>query len=157
MKALSILNPWCGLIAAGEKLIENRSRRMINARDWGTPFALHASMTIDQPAWSRILEIAPELAPELANTKEKARWHQLSRHTGAIIGIATIVTHVTDVRQIAEYTSPEQARWFFGPIGYVLRDVQALKRPVPCKGALGFWNVPEDIRRQVAEQIEVIA
>ena len=48
---------------------------------------------------------------------------------------------------------PEQARWFFGPYGLVLRDVRALATPVPCKGALGFWTLPTDVDASVAQQL----
>jgi hypothetical protein len=37
--------------------------------------------------------------------------------------------------------APDQRRWFFGPVGYVLRDVHALETPVPCRGWQGFWHL----------------
>ena len=46
MKALSVRQPWAGLIASGRKKIELRS--------WATPYrgplAIHAGLTVDRPA-----------------------------------------------------------------------------------------------------------
>jgi hypothetical protein len=47
----------------------------------------------------------------------------------------------------------DQRRWFFGPFGYVLRDVRALATPVPCRGWQGFWTLPDDIESAVNEQL----
>ena len=38
-------------------------------------------------------------------------------------------------------------------IALVLDDVIALPEPVPCKGALGFWTVPEDVEAKCLAQI----
>lgn len=35
--------------------------------------------------------------------------------------------------------------WFFGPFGWALDEIRPLAEPVPCKGALGLWRVPEHI------------
>ena len=55
---------------------------------------------------------------------------------GGIVGTATIVDIVTS------HPSP----WFTGPYGLVLADVQATVFQ-PFKGALGFFNVPDDMVR----------
>lgn len=51
----------------------------------------------------------------------------------------------------------EQARWFFGPIGYVLRDVRPLARAVPCRGWQGFWTLPGHVETLVRDQLAVEA
>ncbi len=142
MWARTLTQPWAGLVASGIKLVENRPRRIINPRGWGTPFAIHASREFDDLAALKIGEIAPELQPSVI-------WEWPS----AIIGVATVVTYVTDARQLDEYKLTEQRRWFFGPIGYVLRDVRALARPVPCRGFQGFWTLPADVEAKVTEQL----
>jgi hypothetical protein len=48
MRALTLTQPWAGLVASGIKLIENRPRQMIKASNWGEPFALHAGREIDE-------------------------------------------------------------------------------------------------------------
>jgi hypothetical protein len=149
MKALTLTQPWAGLVASGIKRIENRRRPIINARDWGTRFAIHASREIDEDVYDRIYQIAPELY----GTFGLAPWSKLSRKTSAVIAVATVVTFVTDKRQVLEYAAPDQERWFFGPLGYVLRDVIALETPVPCRGRQGFWMLHGDVERQVRKQL----
>lgn len=39
----------------------------------------------------------------------------------------------------------EQRAWWFGGFALVLDEVVELKRPVPCKGALGLWRVPTHV------------
>lgn len=34
--------------------------------------------------------------------------------------------------------------WWAGPVGILLDDVTAIA-PVPCKGAMGYWRVPDDV------------
>lgn len=159
MRALTLTQPWCGLVASGIKLVENRPRPMIRREDFGVPFALHASREIDPDVYDRIVEIAPELWGERDPIGD---WYRLTRITSAVIAVATIdkVFEGWDTETIAEYASelcdsagvplgPKQVRWFFGPVGYVLRDVRALGEPVPCRGAQGFWHLtPEDERKR---------
>lgn len=110
--ALSIMQPWCWLIAAGHKDIENRS--------WPTrfrgPVLLHAGKRFD--------------GPDDAN---EWGWPHIERpedfDMGGIVGQAEIVDCVTTSR------SP----WFFGPYGFVIRNACLLPFQ-PCRGALGFFR-----------------
>ena len=38
-------------------------------------------------------------------------------------------------------------------MGWELDDVVALARPVPCKGLLGLWEMPESVERAVREEV----
>lgn len=166
LRALTITQPWAGLIAASVKLVENRPRAMIKREDFGKPFAIHASREIDEDVYARISEIAPEHCPDTFITFDLP-WWKLSRITSAVIAVATIdkvFDGPWDPESIRKYGAElrfsngqllgqSQARWFFGPVGYVLRDVIALPTPVPCKGALGFWTLKDDVEAKVREQI----
>ena len=166
MRALTLTQPWAGLVASSVKLIENRPRPMIKREDFGVPFALHASREIDEAVYRRIFEIAPEL-PDQTPAEWGCRWHELSRITSAVIAVATIDKVFDggwDAGSIAQHANslsysngeplgPQQVRWFFGPVGYVLRDVRALATPVPCRGWQGFWTLTPDLERAVAAQI----
>jgi len=160
MKALTLTQPWCGLVAAGTKLVENRSRYIIKRSDFGKPFALHASREINETVYERISKIAPEL-PGSTPAEWGCRWHALSRITSAVIAIATIdrlldpraCGILPDTDEARAALPLDQRRWFFGPIGYVLRDVQALATPVPCRGWQGFWTLPHNVERAVVEQL----
>lgn len=156
MRALTLTQPWAGLVAAGIKLVENRPRQMIKREDFGKPFAIHASREIDQGVYARIAEIDESIC------KDPSAWYALSRITSAVIAVATIDRVVStgaashdfdDENSLAIRALGEQRRWFFGPIGYVLRDVRALATPVPCRGWQGFWTLEAETERRVMEQI----
>lgn len=151
MRALTLSQPYAGLVAASVKLVENRSRPIIRREEFGRPFGLHASREIKPDIYERIYEIAPELRPRSATKKELARWYHLSRITSAVIAVATIDRAVDDYDTLdAELGA--QRRWYSGPIGYVLRDVRVLPTPVPCRGRLGFWTLPRDVEARVVAQ-----
>jgi hypothetical protein len=114
----------------------------------GVPFGLHAGKRWD---WDgddfigRLVSFPPAEDPLL-----EAR--------GAVIGIATVERVVragalpgTD--QYVETLTAEQHPWFFGPYGWVLRDVTRLARPVPCRGFQMLWTLPDDVEREVRGQL----
>lgn len=158
MRALTLTQPWAGLVASGIKLIENRPRHMIKRSDFGTPFAIHASRVIDEAVYDRIRELDPGLFTDhVIDT-----WHERSRVTSAILATA-IIDHVIDplahgilpgLPDALTAIADDQRRWFFGPIAYALRDVRTLPLPVPCRGRQGFWTAPESVTRDVRRQLE---
>jgi hypothetical protein len=164
VRALTLTQPWAGLVASGIKLVENRPRKMIKREDFGKPFAIHASREIDESVYDRISEIAPDILTIERRGEATIRtvpcfrdWYRFSRDISAVIAVATIdreVATASGLRRTADIVElGEQERWFFGPIGYVLRDVRALATPVPCRGRQGFWTLPHDVERQVMEQL----
>lgn len=163
MRALTLTQPWAGLVASGIKLIENRPRSMIKREDFGVPFAIHASREIDEGVYKQIADIAPEL-PGRTPAEWGCRWFGLSRITSAIIAVATIerAVYTGSPRDVLDLHATsrkvvdlgDQARWFFGRVGYVLRDVRALATPVPCRGWQGFWRVPDVTEQLVLDQLE---
>jgi hypothetical protein len=58
---------------------------------------------------------------------------------GGVVGMARIIDCVEQM----------DSRWFFGRYGFVLRDAFPLPL-IPCRGALGFFALPQDICSQVA-------
>jgi hypothetical protein len=159
MRALTLTQPWAGLVAAGLKPIENRPRRMIKREDFGQRFGLHASREIDERVYDRIREIAPELFEPDAY----ARWYHLTRITSAILSTAIIEREIfagasvlSGINAPASLTD-EEIRWFFGEVGYVVRGSRVLTAAVPCRGWQGFWTLPTDVEAQVRAQLEVAA
>lgn len=163
MRALTLTQPWAGLVASGLKLVENRPRKIAPRDLFGQRFAIHASREIDASVYRRIAEIAPDVlrfeerggsvVPVVPCLRD---WYRLSRDTSAVIAVATLNAEVFDetgliAGDIARELG-DQWRWFFGPVGYLLRDVRSLGAPVPCKGALGFWTLPADVARAVEAQ-----
>jgi len=151
MRALTLTQPWAGLVASGIKLVENRPRKIIKSDDFGKRFAIHASREIDETVYKRVDEIAPGVCRAYDGSGPAiGDWWHLSRITSAVIAVATLDTSLT---WPGELPAEDQRRWFFGPIGYVLRDVVALKRPVLCRGWQGFWNLAPELERAVVEQL----
>lgn len=155
MRALTLTQPWAGLVASGIKLVENRSRAMIKSTDFGKRFAIHASREIDDATYDTIKHLDVSLFTE----RGYASWYRLSRFTSAVIATALLVDALYIGGNSPETTAAmldkqfgaghDQARWTFGPTCYVLRDVVALAVPVPCRGNRGFWSLPDDVALQV--------
>lgn len=140
MKALTICQPYAELIARGEKRVENRT--------WPTtyrgPLAIHAGKSQE---WLRFGD--EKRLPAMA--------------FGAIVAVADLaaVFHVTRLRpsdHTASHVRPLPLRFAFlltdihviGPSCWVLENVRALARPIPCRGALGLWDVPAAMEREIA-------
>lgn len=168
MRAVTLTQPWCGLMAAGLKPIENRGRKIIAPSSAGQQMALHASREVDADVYASIANIAPELRNPSERTVVDARlpWWKLSRITSAVIAVGTLVTciertdhgwRISDGWPAVVTLAPDDLRWFFGAFGYVLRDVDALERPVPCRGWQGFWTLPADVDAAVRAQLPITA
>lgn len=128
MKALSIRQPWAWAILCAGKDIENR--------DWPTNFRgrclLHTGKGMTRDECEDFIDFVHAMSrnhpfPEGLTVPAAS---ELSR--GGIVGEMEIVDCVY------QSASP----WFFGPYGFVLRNVKPLPFR-PLKGALGFFDVPE--------------
>jgi hypothetical protein len=143
LKAISLLQPWGWLMLHGGKNIENRN--------WPTKFRgeilIHASKGWDKKAFALIGDGGEDALfipqafikmPFLPNgVVMPSRISDFWR--GGIIGSMTITDCVT------ESSSP----WFFGPYGFTVENVHPLPYMV-CNGALGIWEVPQDVMVQLA-------
>lgn len=136
MKALTIRQPWAWAIMHAGKRIENRTREWAYRGE----IAIHASKRppVDEITTAVDWMVGNELISYWDWPGAKSIAH------GAIVGVATL----------AEVVRSHSSPWFCGPVGLVLTDVRPLVRPVPAKGALTLWTVPEDIERQVREQLQ---
>jgi hypothetical protein len=175
LKALTLTQPWATLVAIGQKRIETRS--------WSTPYlgpiAIHAAKGF--PGWAK--ETCDESPFYEVLTKHKDLWpagdetltpYASERYAaiplGAIVAIARLV-HLTPTGYIQglfpggridlgtrgtwKLTAQEEAFGDFAPgrFAWLLADVRPLRTPIPCKGNLGLWTVPEDIALQIDSTI----
>lgn len=119
MKALSIRQPWAWLIVNGFKDIENRR--------WNTKYRgkvlIHASSQLTKMEYQTAVELIFSIKPDIFLPS----FEELQR--GGIIGIATITGTCE--------SSPSP--WFFGPVGFQLRDGQPLPF-YPMRGRLSFFD-----------------
>ena len=134
MKALSIRQPWAWAILHAGKDIENR--------DWPTRLrgriAIHAAKGMTREEYEGFWELHSNIVQAgFGPSVAVPEFALLPR--GAIVGTVEIVDCV----------SRSGSPWFFGDYGFLLRNPIALPEPIECKGALGFWDVPEDIVSQM--------
>ncbi|MBN1663410.1 MAG: ASCH domain-containing protein [Deltaproteobacteria bacterium] len=120
MKALSVRNPWAWLIVHGIKDVENRNW----ASNYRGQLLIHASMTWD---YDGALWISNHFGKIFPNVSEVTQ--------GAIIGRVNMVDCVTR----------HASKLFFGRYGFVLQEPKAFENPIPYRGQLGLFDVPEDI------------
>ncbi len=124
MKAITIRQPWAWAVVHAGKDIENRT--------WSPShrgkLAIHAAARMHEHTRLPQGVRAPD-ADALA--------------LGAVIGVVDLVDVVEQSR----------SRWFIGPLGLVLAKPRPLERPVPCRGALNLWKLPDDVEREVRAQL----
>lgn len=135
MKAITIRQPWAWAICRRGKRIENRSR------DWKYrgEIAIHASK---RPPLSYVRDSVDWMLDRGLSSWDD--WPGIvDVPCGAIVAVAYLLRVVVN----------SESEWFTGPYGLELGDVRVLARPIPAKGALTLWTVPEDIERQVREQL----
>ena len=119
--ALSVMQPWCGLLALGLKPVENRTWRTA----FRGPVLLHAGRTLDAEAMEDLLLgqhplTGAPLAVDLQSPAFRA---------GGVVGKARVIDCVT----------AHDSDWFCGPFAFVLADA-CVTEFQPCKGVLGFFK-----------------
>lgn len=146
MKAITLTQPWATLVAIGAKRVETRS--------WSTLYrgriAIHAAKGF--PAEARMLLAERPFSTYLGDQ----RGIDLPR--GAIVAVARITSvKVTMGRVPSSFVDPrcphefEFGNYETGRSAWFLDDVRKLEQPIPCKGALGLWDVPADIAACIEE------
>lgn len=127
MKALSIQQPWAQLIVEGLKDIENRTWR----HSLRGEILVHAGKRVDTHSYVWLLNNWAELGVPGAVGDLLDRYRTQPFPTGGIIGRTTIV----DCARV--HSSPWKIT---GQWGFVLAHSAPLPF-MPCKGALGFFEV----------------
>lgn len=155
MKALSIKAPWAQFIIYGVPLTESvdlgegRSTvkysgksvlKDIENRDWAIP------------SWFKLPQRIYVHVGKREDNSLEAIWDLTCRKIGLpmwtvlqmqspLLGRGVIIGEVDIVDCVTESKSP----WFTGKYGFILRNPTAYQKPIPCKGRLGFFDVPEEI------------
>lgn len=166
MKAISIRQPWAFAICYFGKRVENRdwdlrggniaqARRLV-----GSDILIHAAKGCTRDEWDDACEFMASFAhphdgPKGVTIKTVPR--------GLIVATAKLVAVVRTLdngcrvpanaggsacsfcHALHLYTAcPNHDPWAIpGTVGLILDDVRPLPRPVPFKGALGFFEVPD--------------
>jgi hypothetical protein len=120
MKALSVRQPWAGLIVAGLKDIENRT--------WTTryrgPLLIHASQRADSVM---LCDVARDYGVTLPRQTAAS-----FLRTGGIVGMVDLI----------DVVEQHHSNWFHGPYGFVLANARALPFK-PMSGKLMLFDVAE--------------
>lgn len=153
VKALTVRQPWAWAIIHGGKDVENRTRNI--AGSYRGPVAIHAGK--HRPAgWTdlgfmRALRAAFHIyAPETTPL-----------HRGSIIGIVDLVdVHRSGISSVSHYCDPwDGCSPWAQRDGYhlVLANPRPLATPIPCKGRLGLWTLPDETAAALAAALGWVA
>jgi hypothetical protein len=124
MKALSLKQPWVGLIMTGQKTIETRKWRTNYRGD----IIICSSMNIDYPKMEK-------LAKEL-NKKE------LSLSYYYTLGCALGIVELYDiVRMTTEHEEKAYIEVYPGAYAWLLRNIRRYKYPHHVNGKLGLFEL----------------
>ena len=145
MKALSLIEPWASLVAWGYKTKETRS--------WGTSLreviCIHASkskeVVKDFEEVEGLFDDAGLAMPEW--------WPK--RAEDYPLGKIVAVTKLFHCERMTPELIAAQTRqeigfgaWEPGRYAFSLGEARKLETPIPCRGALGFWDVPAELEAQ---------
>ena len=123
--ALSVRQPWAWAIIHAGKDIENRGLTFERKRGYAglkRRLAIHASAGMTRQEYQEAADFMGRIGVVIPKAADLTR--------GAVIGTVT----VTDV------TRKHRSPWFFGPLGLVLAQAEALVEPIPCSGQLGYFG-----------------
>lgn len=156
MKALTLTQPWATLVAIGAKTVETRSWRT----DHVGLVAIHAAKNFPNDA--RYIVTEPPFSTALSGA-----WAS-TLPTASIIAVAHIrkcfqftedTVAMVRERSAAGKLPPFEADfgdYTAGRWGFRLTDVIPLREPVPARGMLNLWNVPNDVVKAVHVQLGAV-
>jgi len=127
IKALTVRPPWSSAVIYRGKDVENRTQP---TKHRGL-LAIHAGLRWDKDAVEPISNLAGA--------------YYIGAPHGAIIGTVEVVgchSGVDCAWSCSVWALPDHHHW-------VLANPKPLSEPIPCKGALGLWNVPADIAARI--------
>ena len=137
MKAITVRQPFAGLIICGEKPVENRSRNL--AGTYRGPVVIHASKTLATVGYN------PNPWTILYDLVGLSTWHD---QTGVALGTVDLV----GVHHATNCDHPEWVgirfcnSWALANNHHlVLANPRPFPEPIPHKGALGLWNFPDEL------------
>jgi hypothetical protein len=147
VKAISVRQPWAWCITNAGKCVENRTWNT----DYRGPVLIHAAKRCTMAEyvdWSNsIWNAAPYAEAVLCSLTGHDLPDIKDMPRGGFVARASIVgcVHASDKHLL----SAQDKLWFFGPYGFVLSDVEPIPF-VPYLGALGLFNVPDDLIKEAA-------
>jgi hypothetical protein len=143
MLALSVRQPWAYAILYLGKRIENRSWQIAKERLKGElsgDICLHAGKAWGYAEKNDLALLRPTIERKIAKPYPPI-------YTGGLVGVMRIIDC-----QVPNDVDSEQDFWAIGDFCFALNQVRSFPQPIPYKGALGFFHVPDEL---VANQLSV--
>lgn len=138
MRGLTLTQPWATLVALGHKRIETRS--------WSTSYRgellIHAAKGY------------PPACRAFADEEHEEEMLPAIVPRGVILAIGRLVD-VRPTEDLEPHLSDQERRYGDyapGRFGWMLEDVRELRDPIPFKGSLGLWTVPQVVLDLIAGQ-----
>ena len=131
--------PLAVMIATGIKQWENRSAMPIPTKG---RCAMTCSKSSDAREYANFLAWA-ERAFKPAVCAALPAWEQVAGWRGKLVAVCDYE---------ASYTAPNPPVWNEGyPVWWRLINVRLLDEPIPCRGSVGMWRLPEDVRQRISK------
>jgi hypothetical protein len=153
MRALTVRPPWSWAIAHGGKTVENRGyptryRGLLaihgGARSRWDPDGQASALV--REAWAARARSRPDAHNSIWLLRKDTGWMTF----GAVVAVAELRgCHGPDdcYGTCSPWAAAGQWHWN-------LFDVRPLPDPVPCRGMLGLWRLPDDVEKAVRAQLE---
>lgn len=157
MRALTIKQPWAYAICHLGKRVENRTWKP-SAKLIGQRVAIHAGVAVDDEALDHLDRVygvpCGDGDDELPRGKVVATARLVGFAQDRGDGPRVLDDFGDELHQatMAQLTHGQLKAWWMGPIGHVLDDVRVLATPIPCKGALGYWRLPDGVAAEIEAQ-----
>ena len=131
MKALSLKQPWAEIVVAGHKDVENRSWQS----SYRGPLVIHASIKPDAPAMRWAMQNGYVKAADC--------------DYGAAIGVVDLhhIFAPDDPKCCSDWAQPGYFHWLVG-------NARRFPEPIPMRGCLGLFGVPEPLEAVIQMAIE---
>jgi hypothetical protein len=134
MWAISLIQPWAWAIIHAGKDIENRTWDLPQSFQ-GKRVMLHASKRVTRDDFEGSADMIEELSGVRVPSYELVPM-------GALVGAVTFVGSLLPGCGPHPWHAIDQ-------FGWIAHEAKELPEPIPCKGSLGFWRVPDDVAERV--------
>jgi hypothetical protein len=138
VKALTISQPYAGLIADGLKFVENRGWQT-NYRGW---LAIHAGKGTQYLTKRELAEYPKGCIVAVVSLDACESFSNLRRL------LAANSRQPVGGRAVSEIFGHKHCE---GPECWILGERVTLPEPIPCTGKQGLWSPPAGVTRQLAE------
>jgi hypothetical protein len=148
VKALSLRQPWLWLVLHAGKNIENRKQW----KNYRGPIFLHASQTMTKKDYDDCVAFLKSREPYNLGAASELLLPQFDDPVflkGGIAGRTKIYDAIRPCTKYVPAVGECNLPWHMhDQNGFLLRDTVIVPF-VPCKGALGLFDLPEDIVQKV--------